>query len=101
MGPRDPRRGSLRCGEDHEAVRRGKRTLPNCMKRMRGPSNNRMAARHVRMKSDQVAPLGLQSVGCCKLNRHDGEEFPYPLPTASPTSPRGNEEMTSSALPCF
>jgi predicted metal-dependent enzyme (double-stranded beta helix superfamily) len=29
MGPRDPRRGSLRCGEDHEAVRRGKRTLSN------------------------------------------------------------------------
>src|SRR5258705_7469308 len=35
MGPRDPRRGSLRCGEDHEAVRRGKRTLPNCMIGMR------------------------------------------------------------------
>ena len=29
VGPRDPTRGSLRRREDHEAVRRGKRTLPN------------------------------------------------------------------------
>jgi predicted metal-dependent enzyme (double-stranded beta helix superfamily) len=31
VGSRDPRRGSLRRGEEHEAVRRGKRTVPHWM----------------------------------------------------------------------
>src|SRR5262245_6434047 len=32
-----------------------------------GPSNNRMTARYVRMESNLITPLGLQSVGRCKL----------------------------------